>query len=556
MNSARTRIQLYDPDAGNTRFGMTCVRVVNCEFLGPSAMSVATIGRASNVATITTATVHGLQTGDKFHVIACSNATFNGEWTVASTPTTTSFTFANTGSDLSPTSLGGNAGLLASSMLTPVLFSSPPVDWVFDGNHFENYPYAINDDFIEQGTDLDRQGRCVWLPNNYMTGNVSSQCQEFKRGGHNFIHFTPGPASPHYALDSRDRERETPEIRNRVIKSQALDTWAGNVGPLTITGGQTDPWGGTAAAKLARIGAANIVSDAGGNVYTAAEALTCGFDQTGLPATCFLSFWAKAGSTRSLFVMIKDGGGFAHFHTVFNLGSGWKRYKVPVTWNSGSPTLQLVISPGLVFAMNGDCYVTGVQISDYDSDYYPTTATSLSDTTVGFRLTRTAMMGTLSASDLVVTDASKRLASLAGGNFTAGIITAQLKASGGVPTPSDVSGNTPGSIGTGGTYTLDTGSKDCAGTILVNTGSTPGAYGIVRITYSGALPGNTPIVLATLCDDTGSWGGGATTGTATVNCSFSGNSFFNLFLHNTNTAGAVNFTASKIYRVHYQVILK
>jgi hypothetical protein len=49
----------------------------------------------SNVATLTTAADHGLTTGDRV-VVAGVDATFDGTYAVASTPSTTTFTYAKT----------------------------------------------------------------------------------------------------------------------------------------------------------------------------------------------------------------------------------------------------------------------------------------------------------------------------------------------------------------------------------------------------------------------------------------------------------------------------
>lgn len=60
------------------------------------AVEVATVTNkalTSNVATLTTAAAHGLTTGDRV-VVAGVDATFDGAYAVASTPSTTTFTYA------------------------------------------------------------------------------------------------------------------------------------------------------------------------------------------------------------------------------------------------------------------------------------------------------------------------------------------------------------------------------------------------------------------------------------------------------------------------------
>lgn len=57
--------------------------------------SVTNKALTSNVATLTTAAVHGLSTGDRV-VVAGVDSTFDGTYAVASTPLTTTFTYAKT----------------------------------------------------------------------------------------------------------------------------------------------------------------------------------------------------------------------------------------------------------------------------------------------------------------------------------------------------------------------------------------------------------------------------------------------------------------------------
>jgi hypothetical protein len=61
----------------------------------------------SNIATLTTATAHGFTTGESV-VVSNVDATFNGTYTIASTPTTTTFTYAKTASDVTSQSAKGS----------------------------------------------------------------------------------------------------------------------------------------------------------------------------------------------------------------------------------------------------------------------------------------------------------------------------------------------------------------------------------------------------------------------------------------------------------------
>ena len=70
---------------------------------------ITTVARTSDVATLTTAGAHGFTTGNVLTVNVVTNTSLNGEITITSTPTTTSFTYASTGSNISSTSDTGNA---------------------------------------------------------------------------------------------------------------------------------------------------------------------------------------------------------------------------------------------------------------------------------------------------------------------------------------------------------------------------------------------------------------------------------------------------------------
>jgi len=59
--------------------------------------------RSSNVATITTASAHGRSVGDIVRIRGLGGTGYNGVWTIASVPTTTTFTYSNTGANESQT---------------------------------------------------------------------------------------------------------------------------------------------------------------------------------------------------------------------------------------------------------------------------------------------------------------------------------------------------------------------------------------------------------------------------------------------------------------------
>lgn len=70
------------------------------------ARTITNVALTSNVATITTASAHGYSTGDSVTVDA-SNNTFDGTYTITSTPTDTTFTYAKTNTDIPSASATG-----------------------------------------------------------------------------------------------------------------------------------------------------------------------------------------------------------------------------------------------------------------------------------------------------------------------------------------------------------------------------------------------------------------------------------------------------------------
>lgn len=73
-----------------------------------AARTVSNKALTSNVATLTTSTAHGFTTGREV-VVAGVDATFNGTYTIASVPTSTTFTYAKTAADVASTAASGTA---------------------------------------------------------------------------------------------------------------------------------------------------------------------------------------------------------------------------------------------------------------------------------------------------------------------------------------------------------------------------------------------------------------------------------------------------------------
>jgi hypothetical protein len=75
---------------------------------GPAGKTVSNKALTSNVATLTTSAAHGFNVGDTVNISGV-DSTFNGTFTILSTPTTTTFTYAKTAADVVSASATGTA---------------------------------------------------------------------------------------------------------------------------------------------------------------------------------------------------------------------------------------------------------------------------------------------------------------------------------------------------------------------------------------------------------------------------------------------------------------
>lgn len=102
--------------------GTSGYKTTSCAFAGDSnrlvfvttALNMGTVTNkalTSNVATLTTGSAHNLAVGDSIWVEGV-DSTFNGQYTVASVPSTTTFTYAKTASNVSSTAVSSSTALV------------------------------------------------------------------------------------------------------------------------------------------------------------------------------------------------------------------------------------------------------------------------------------------------------------------------------------------------------------------------------------------------------------------------------------------------------------
>ncbi len=81
-----------------------------------ASRSITTVARTTNVVTITTSVAHGYSIGDSVAVAAVINTDINGTFTISAVPTTTTFTYTDTGTDIVS---GADTGTVTFQYVTP-----------------------------------------------------------------------------------------------------------------------------------------------------------------------------------------------------------------------------------------------------------------------------------------------------------------------------------------------------------------------------------------------------------------------------------------------------
>jgi hypothetical protein len=608
LHKDRCRIRVEN--AADEDSGLIRVDFLENEFLGPNFLTLASIGRSGGTATATISGLisgvgHGLQVGDKIIIAQVTDSSFCGVQTVtaigAPSGTTQTVSWANAGGDLGQSNRGGVTNTMsqrAVDLPSPINFSN------FKANLFFGYGTAVDDRFRQAADMRDDCGRNVWTETNEVHGPAGYPAKTFSSGVGRFfscVHLSPTSAGRSKAERGSYQFRELPEVRNRLADSNDFSTW-GNAG-TSITTGQPDPWGGTAATKLTRSGTNPIATTAGTRIWGITEGRSKAISLTGVGAILYVTCWAKASSAENcLWIGVIDGSGYLHATHMLELSSSWERYEVAVPLNAsiGGGALSIDICPGLQDAQPAECYLAEFTVCDYPSmPSLPVTGGAAVDTGVGLYLQkRTARIDTLTASALVATDANKKLVTAGTGTAAAvntlnvnalsasqAVVTDGSKNLASLPyttaaaasslleldsasraamkglissgsAPSVTLNSPANAFGTSGvTYTLETGSNDMAGVIIINTGPSPAAaYAFLDLNFSTALPGNLPTINFTLEGHNANFAGGSTTLAGAIEITARTNSVVRFYLKNAG----VTWTASTsdAYRIHYQVMLK
>lgn len=96
-----------------TVFSWDAVNTIEVYVSAINALSITNKARSSSVATLTTSAAHGLTTGDRVTVTGVNNG-FDGTYLVTGTPSTTTFTYGNTGATVTSSPVSPNGSCDAS----------------------------------------------------------------------------------------------------------------------------------------------------------------------------------------------------------------------------------------------------------------------------------------------------------------------------------------------------------------------------------------------------------------------------------------------------------
>jgi hypothetical protein len=146
----------------------------NAAFAG---VAITQTQRTSQVATVTTASAHGFRIGDMVTIMFTDDKAFWGDATVASVPTTTSFTYARSGGDIASQATPGVVALAYTAILDNGLstyFTDISYDKVGENGRFNNFfdlwddENATIDHFNNNGIGLN--GSATWAGSNVFSG--------------------------------------------------------------------------------------------------------------------------------------------------------------------------------------------------------------------------------------------------------------------------------------------------------------------------------------------------------------------------------------------------
>lgn len=106
--------------------------------------AISNVAKTTQVVTITTSTAHGYYAGQRVTVAAVTNTAVNGTFTVASTPTTTTFTYSQSGGNIGSSADTGTVQLASETTNVSTIINVAKVAQTVTISTSKNHGYAVN----------------------------------------------------------------------------------------------------------------------------------------------------------------------------------------------------------------------------------------------------------------------------------------------------------------------------------------------------------------------------------------------------------------------------
>jgi hypothetical protein len=427
-------------------------------------------------ATITLAagsSTQSLKEGDNVTISGVSVSEYNGTFSVKRVFPPTQFSYSLPYTPLPTTPSNIIDAVVQQTKGMAISLENPHMPWEISGNLFANYGILVSD--CEQ--TLGAPGGQSTFFDNRIVSPVPGY-RVFRNEGREYTASRLSADASIISWDPAPRRNESRLLRNRVCRSEALDTWTTHNTPpsqkmaVRADGPQDppDPFNTKRAFKVVLGGGPKATQAISTTIVTG------GLWQAPGGPRLVLKLWARQGSLSTLTFGVFDQTQNQFFGNLFtvSLGSDWKQYKF-ITNGLHSVTDQylFMIYPGDTHANHGDVYVFAPQASEDESDYLPNPCLSriVEDLHAGNRFEKSLNITSLTTS------------THAGSQETGPAIAGS----------------------TGGSASVENGSTDCAGIIVLApvAGQTSGT---VTVKYNQgyqpptAQPPTAPVVVAGLED--------------------------------------------------------
>lgn len=386
FNASRSRIRFRN--ASHADYSVIPVTILGCDFVDIGQMTVSMTRSGSTITGtfldgLGAPTEHGLAIGNTtlVYISSGSDATYNGTFTITATSTTVA-----TWTNASATGASTTGIAIPGRSHAAIKLDNPVRGLDIDHCYFEGYATHILDSqsvakgFVSSSLISTHRGNCRYGDGNRAIPPVFGSFEIFRNGGIDFTYSGSVTVGKNKITPSKISENV--EIRNRIAWSEDFSHWTAS--GITVTSGQTDPFSGTTACLLSRNGVS-------GN-----QNISISINTTGIGNSLYIKFWAKSGTQNFVVcgvfdttvseTTIVESGAYISNPETFNLDSTWRQYTMVVNGVVSGNTNLLRFLPAGIDTLAGTIYVAFVQVSDYDSSYYPTSGSVYSNSLVGTRL--------------------------------------------------------------------------------------------------------------------------------------------------------------------------